>query len=160
MISVLPLALPPAKAAAETIATPDIVAIANMAWRLQYLRTQKRLWFIMQQKARKASRYELLSIPYFDEPPKIISSIDVYDRLYRHGQCISRYTQSISSGHKSSIFSELVFNHYANSIAPLAPSQCQNCCNFCGEVYGGKQLVCAIHPYGVVGDDCADFEGR
>lgn len=38
------------------------------------------------------------------------------------------------------------------------PKACRGCRNFHGMEYSGVQLVCAIHPYGVEGDTCCDYE--
>ncbi|MBE9036998.1 hypothetical protein [aff. Roholtiella sp. LEGE 12411] len=38
------------------------------------------------------------------------------------------------------------------------PKTCRGCRNFHGIKYGGVMLVCAIHPGGVEGEYCPDFE--
>jgi hypothetical protein len=38
------------------------------------------------------------------------------------------------------------------------PKACRGCRNFHGVKYEGVMLVCAIHPGGVEGDICPDFE--
>lgn len=38
------------------------------------------------------------------------------------------------------------------------PKPCRGCRNFHGTIYGGTMLVCAIHPSGVEGDNCPDYE--
>jgi len=37
---------------------------------------------------------------------------------------------------------------------------CDGCINYHGKTYGGSKLVCAIHPAGVDGDRCGDWEGK
>jgi hypothetical protein len=39
---------------------------------------------------------------------------------------------------------------------PTAPSICQGCQHYHGQVYGGTLLVCAMHPYGAEDDHCPD----
>lgn len=46
---------------------------------------------------------------------------------------------------------------------PNKPEACEGCSNYHGEVYGGNLLVCAMHPYGVKEEECADhsaWEGK
>ncbi|MBD2440604.1 hypothetical protein [Nostoc sp. FACHB-110] len=38
------------------------------------------------------------------------------------------------------------------------PKPCRGCRNFHGLEYGGVKLICAIHPQGVEGDTCPDYE--
>lgn len=38
------------------------------------------------------------------------------------------------------------------------PKACKGCRNFHGVKYGGVMLVCGIHPGGVEGNTCPDFE--
>jgi len=40
------------------------------------------------------------------------------------------------------------------------PIACANCRNYCGQSYGHDRLVCAMHPYGVEGESCEDWEGK
>ncbi|MBD2504697.1 hypothetical protein [Anabaena azotica] len=42
--------------------------------------------------------------------------------------------------------------------SPDIPKPCQGCCNYHGKEYGGVMLVCGIHPEGVKGDSCPDYE--
>ncbi|NEN92422.1 MAG: hypothetical protein F6K48_27405 [Okeania sp. SIO3H1] len=35
---------------------------------------------------------------------------------------------------------------------------CRGCSNYHGQVYGGNLLVCGMHPYGVDGESCPDWE--
>ncbi len=35
---------------------------------------------------------------------------------------------------------------------------CRGCTHYHGQVYGGNLLVCAMHPYGVEGESCPDWE--
>ena len=37
---------------------------------------------------------------------------------------------------------------------------CDGCTNYHGQSYGGNKLICAIHPAGVDGDRCGDWEGE
>ncbi|MGB3510085.1 MAG: hypothetical protein WBA93_12760 [Microcoleaceae cyanobacterium] len=37
---------------------------------------------------------------------------------------------------------------------------CRGCCNYHGQVYGGNILVCGMHPYGVEGESCPDWESN
>ncbi|NJR64837.1 MAG: hypothetical protein HC772_05175 [Leptolyngbyaceae cyanobacterium CRU_2_3] len=39
------------------------------------------------------------------------------------------------------------------------PKACQGCCIYHGQTYNGTRLICAIHPSGVEGDHCMDWEG-
>jgi len=39
----------------------------------------------------------------------------------------------------------------------LRPASCRGCRHYHGKHYGGVQLVCAMHPHGVEGEDCADW---
>lgn len=38
------------------------------------------------------------------------------------------------------------------------PSSCQGCTNYHGHYYGGKILICGIHPYGWDSDNCPDYQ--
>lgn len=40
------------------------------------------------------------------------------------------------------------------------PTPCQGCINYYGKTDGGNKLICAIHPSGVEGDTCPDFEQK
>lgn len=44
--------------------------------------------------------------------------------------------------------------------AAPTPQPCQGCINYYGKEHGGNMLVCAIHPSGIDGDTCLDFEGK
>jgi len=37
---------------------------------------------------------------------------------------------------------------------------CDGCANYHGKTYGDSKLVCAIHPAGVDGASCGDWEGK
>ena len=37
---------------------------------------------------------------------------------------------------------------------------CRGCLNYHGQVYGGNLLVCGMHPYGVEGESCPDWESN
>jgi hypothetical protein len=49
-------------------------------------------------------------------------------------------------------------NHHSLPTQPQRPKVCQGCCFYHGRVYSGNQLICAMHPYGVESDDCADWQ--
>ncbi|MDJ0568580.1 MAG: hypothetical protein QNJ53_05990 [Pleurocapsa sp. MO_192.B19] len=36
------------------------------------------------------------------------------------------------------------------------PRLCRTCKHHHGQIYGGVELVCAVHPYGYSGDSCPD----
>jgi hypothetical protein len=38
------------------------------------------------------------------------------------------------------------------------PLACKGCSNYHGEFYKDTQLICGIHPYGWLDDNCPDFE--
>jgi hypothetical protein len=42
---------------------------------------------------------------------------------------------------------------------PQRPVACQGCCFYHGQTYSGTRLICAIHPSGVEGEYCMDWEG-
>lgn len=44
------------------------------------------------------------------------------------------------------------------SATPPIPATCQGCCHYHGQSYGGHVLVCAMHPYGVDTEQCADWQ--
>lgn len=49
-----------------------------------------------------------------------------------------------------------------NPYRPATPSHqpaCQGCQHYHGYVYGGKLLVCGMHPYGSDGEECPDWQG-
>jgi len=46
------------------------------------------------------------------------------------------------------------------SLKPPKPIACVGCINYHGQSYGGNKLICAIHPTGVEGDTCGDWEGK
>ena len=37
---------------------------------------------------------------------------------------------------------------------------CRTCQNHHGQIYGGVELVCAVHPYGYSGHSCPDHQAR
>jgi len=39
------------------------------------------------------------------------------------------------------------------------PSPCKGCKHFHGIIYNSVQIVCAMHPYGIEGEQCPDWEG-
>lgn len=45
-------------------------------------------------------------------------------------------------------------------LSPQQPKVCQGCCHYHGRTYGGNLLVCGMHPYGVDGDECSDWEDQ
>ncbi|MEN9208229.1 MAG: hypothetical protein Q6L50_09580 [Gloeomargarita sp. GMQP_bins_120] len=49
----------------------------------------------------------------------------------------------------------------ARTLDPLLMNQpaCVGCKHYHGQVYNGQILVCAMHPYGVEGTQCPDWEG-
>lgn len=44
------------------------------------------------------------------------------------------------------------------SVNPPVPVACQGCCHYHGQTYGGELLVCGMHPYGVEGEHCPDWQ--
>ena len=53
---------------------------------------------------------------------------------------------------------EMGLNPYLPATADHQPA-CQGCQHYHGYVYGGKLLVCGMHPYGSETGDCPDWEG-
>jgi hypothetical protein len=51
-------------------------------------------------------------------------------------------------------------NHQPPPSRPQRPKACQGCCFYHGVAYGGQQLICGMHPYGVEDDYCGDWEGQ
>jgi hypothetical protein len=47
-----------------------------------------------------------------------------------------------------------------NTVSPALQEHpaCVGCSHYHGENYGGNLLVCAMHPYGVEGQSCSDWE--
>jgi len=45
-------------------------------------------------------------------------------------------------------------------VSSTKPIACDGCTNYHGQSYGGNRLVCAIHPTGVDGASCGDWEGK
>lgn len=43
---------------------------------------------------------------------------------------------------------------------PPVPRACRGCQHYHGRVYGGHQLICGMHPYGVEGDYCDDWQAE
>ena len=43
---------------------------------------------------------------------------------------------------------------------PQRPKVCQGCTFYHGTTYGGQQLICGMHPYGVEDEYCMDWEGE
>ena len=37
---------------------------------------------------------------------------------------------------------------------------CRICKHHHGKIYGGVELVCAVHPYGYSEDRCPDYQGK
>lgn len=50
--------------------------------------------------------------------------------------------------------------HHHPPVRPQRPEACQGCCFYHGKTYGGTQLVCGMHPYGVEGDYCTDWQSE
>jgi len=53
---------------------------------------------------------------------------------------------------------EMGLNPYFPATVDHQPA-CQGCQHYHGYVYGGKLLVCGMHPYGSETGDCPDWEG-
>jgi hypothetical protein len=53
---------------------------------------------------------------------------------------------------------EMGLNPYLPATADHQPA-CQGCQHYHGYVYGGKLLVCGMHPYGSETGHCSDWEG-
>jgi hypothetical protein len=53
---------------------------------------------------------------------------------------------------------DLGLNPYVPATANHQPA-CQGCLHYHGYVYGGKLLVCGMHPYGSDGEECPDWQG-
>ncbi|MCS6782916.1 MAG: hypothetical protein RMI89_02535 [Gloeomargarita sp. SKYBB_i_bin120] len=56
---------------------------------------------------------------------------------------------------------EILVQPLARTLEPLVMEQpaCVGCKHYHGQVYNGQILVCAMHPYGVEGTSCPDWEG-
>lgn len=39
-------------------------------------------------------------------------------------------------------------------------SDCRICKHYHGQIYGGVELVCAVHPNGYSGDSCPDYQAK
>ena len=37
---------------------------------------------------------------------------------------------------------------------------CRTCKHHHGQIYGGVELVCAVHPYGYSRDSCPDYQAK
>ena len=37
---------------------------------------------------------------------------------------------------------------------------CRICKHYHGQIYGGVELVCAVHPNGYSGDSCSDYQAK
>ena len=37
---------------------------------------------------------------------------------------------------------------------------CRTCKHHHGQIYGGVEIVCAVHPYGYSGDSCPDYQAK
>lgn len=57
----------------------------------------------------------------------------------------------------SSLDGDLGLNPYLPATASHQPA-CQGCQHYHGYVYGGKLLVCGMHPYGSDGEECPDWQ--
>ncbi|NEP76776.1 MAG: hypothetical protein F6K17_18210 [Okeania sp. SIO3C4] len=51
-------------------------------------------------------------------------------------------------------------DYFVDSVEPTVEKHpaCRGCSNYHGQVYGGNLLVCGMHPYGVEGESCPDWE--
>lgn len=51
-------------------------------------------------------------------------------------------------------------DYFVDSVEPTVEKHpaCRGCSNYHGQVYGGNLLVCGMHPYGVDGESCPDWE--
>lgn len=49
------------------------------------------------------------------------------------------------------------------NVEPMQQSRypaCTGCRHYHGQIYGGNLLICGMHPYGVEGPSCTDWEAR
>ncbi|NEO58420.1 MAG: hypothetical protein F6K54_38440 [Okeania sp. SIO3B5] len=53
-------------------------------------------------------------------------------------------------------------DYFVDSVEPTLEKHpaCRGCSNYHGQVYGGNLLVCGMHPYGVEGESCPDWESE
>ncbi|NEP85757.1 MAG: hypothetical protein F6K18_02365 [Okeania sp. SIO2C2] len=51
-------------------------------------------------------------------------------------------------------------DYFVDRVEPTVEEHpaCRGCNNYHGQVYGGNLLVCGMHPYGVEGETCPDWE--
>ena len=49
---------------------------------------------------------------------------------------------------------------YAASYMMEIPRLCRTCKHYHGQIYGGIELVCAVHPYGYSGNSCPDRQAK
>ncbi|NET43167.1 hypothetical protein [Okeania sp. SIO2B3] len=51
-------------------------------------------------------------------------------------------------------------DYFVDRVEPTVEKHpaCRGCSNYHGQVYGGNLLVCGMHPYGVEGESCPDWE--
>ena len=49
---------------------------------------------------------------------------------------------------------------YEVAYMKLTLPDCRICKHHHGKIYGGVELVCAIHPYGYSGDSCPDYQSK
>ncbi len=49
---------------------------------------------------------------------------------------------------------------YEVAYMKLILPDCRICKHHHGQIYGGVELVCAVHPYGYSGDSCPDYQAK
>ena len=49
---------------------------------------------------------------------------------------------------------------YEVAYAIEIPRFCRICKHYHGQIYGGVELVCAVHPSGYRGDSCPDYQAK
>ena len=49
---------------------------------------------------------------------------------------------------------------YAASYTIETLRLCRICKHHHGQIYGGVELICAVHPYGYSGDSCPDYQAK
>ena len=73
-------------------------------------------------------------------------------KLQRHGHLTGRSEATIPCPQEDEIYKAT----YTIETLRL----CRNCKHYHGQIYGGVELVCAVHPYRYSGDSCPDYQAK
>ena len=91
--------------------------------------------------------------PVTRHPVTVVSEDDLA-RVNRHSRGSGFGPTGFSQGHREAA------ERARQIVSSTKPIACDGCTNYHGQSYGGNKLICAMHPTGVDGASCGDWEGK